>query len=147
MVTPELRRQLVEDTVAFASAYLRWVGARGSDGIPYPRLRLLETLACKGADTMGAVGDHLGLSPRQMTALVDALEQDGLVIRRTHPSDRRAFLLQLTDKGLEEASACYEDRIGVIGALFDDLSVAEQKTFLELVDSLRDGLRRRRFRV
>jgi DNA-binding MarR family transcriptional regulator len=42
---------------------------------------------------------RLGLAPSRVVALVDDLEQRGLVIRRDHPHDRRSYALYLTDDG------------------------------------------------
>lgn len=41
---------------------------------------------------------RLGLHRNVMVSLIDALESEGLVERRTHPEDRRAFAVSLTDK-------------------------------------------------
>src|SRR5262245_57724054 len=107
----ELRHRLVAGSADFAAAFLRWVDANGCDGLPYTRLRLLEALHCQGPGMMRALGDGLGLSPRNMTALVDALEDEGLVTRRPHPRDRRAVLVELTDTGRDAAECTLEPRV------------------------------------
>jgi DNA-binding MarR family transcriptional regulator len=137
------RRQLVEEAAAFASAYLRWLEAAASGGLSYPRVRLLEALGCEGPAMMRALGERLGLSPRNMTALVDSLEDEGLVRRRPHPSDRRALLIELTGEGVGVATAAFEQRITAVAEVFDDLSAEDQKAFLELMGGLRAALRRR----
>jgi len=139
----ERRHQLVGLTAEFARAYLRWTDAGRCGGVSYPRLRLLEQLHCVGPDMMRVLGDQLGLTPRNMTAFVDSLEEEGLVIRRAHPSDRRAVVVELTDAGREAAEAVLEPRIGAISELFEDLSPPEQKHFLETIQTLVDGMRRR----
>ncbi|HEY9242735.1 MAG TPA: MarR family transcriptional regulator, partial [Streptosporangiaceae bacterium] len=99
----ERRLALVAETARFAAAFLRWTEARAGDGLPYTRLRLLQTLHCDGPAIMRNLGDQLGVSPRNMTAMVDALEEAGLVVRQPHPTDRRATLVELTPSGLAEA--------------------------------------------
>ncbi len=122
---------------------MRWLEATASGGLSYPRVRLLEALGCEGPAMMRSLGERLGLSPRNMTALVDSLEDEGLVRRRPHPSDRRALLVELTDEGIEVAAAAFEQRITAVSEVFDDLSQAQQGAFLELVGSLRVALRGR----
>jgi DNA-binding MarR family transcriptional regulator len=139
----ERRHQLVGLTAEFAQAYLRWTDAGPCHGMSYPRLRLLEQLHCEGPDMMRVLGDQLGLTPRNMTAFVDSLEEEGLVVRRAHPSDRRAVVIELTDAGREAAEALLEPRIAAISELFDDLSPIEQKRFLDAIQTLVNGLRRR----
>lgn len=143
----EPRRQLVEQTAGFAGAYLRWIDATRDNGLSYPRLRLLEALHCSGPAMMRVVADQLRLSARNMTALVDSLEHEGLVVRRAHPTDRRALLLELTRMGVEASNAAFERRVEAIAELFDDLSPAQQHKLLEVTSALLGSLRRRGVRA
>ena len=142
-----LRHELVKETADLARAYLRWMDASDCERMSYPRLRLLEQLHCVGPDRMGALGDELGLTPRNMTALVDGMEQEGLVARRAHPTDRRAVLVELTPAGLRTADELLEPRIKELTALFDELEPAERERFLAAVRTLLDGLRNRGVRA
>jgi len=144
---PQVVYQLVKQTADFAHAYLRWTDASNCDGISYPRLRLLEQLHCVGPNMMRALGDELGLTPRNMTALIDAMEEEGLVARRPHPTDRRAVLVELTPAGLTTAEALLEPRIKEMAALFDDLSPLDQQRLATTLDTLLAGLRRRGVRT
>jgi DNA-binding MarR family transcriptional regulator len=46
-----------------------------------------------------ALGSELGVAPSRLVALIDDLEERGLVERRDQPSDRRSYALYLTSKG------------------------------------------------
>ncbi len=46
-----------------------------------------------------SLAKHCGVSRAAMTGLLDGLEQDGYVERDDHPSDRRALMVKLTQKG------------------------------------------------
>src|ERR1700754_2376233 len=83
-------RRLVELAVAFSTAFQKWMASTTANGLSYPRMRLLEQLHCQGPAMMRALANDLSLSPRNMTALVDSLEGEGLVARTPHPTDRRA---------------------------------------------------------
>jgi MarR family transcriptional regulator, organic hydroperoxide resistance regulator len=50
---------------------------------------------------MGELARRARLSKQTMTEMVRRLERDGLVERRTDPSDGRASLIFLTDRSLE----------------------------------------------
>lgn len=73
----------------------------GEHGLSPARVRLLTTLHHRQEGRMRDLAEALGVSARAITPLVDALESDGLVTRKSDPGDRRAFRLALTDAGLD----------------------------------------------
>ena len=83
---------------------------------------------------MRELGDTLGLPPRRITALVDRLEEDGLVRRSPHASDRRACVIDLTSHGHDVASRMSEQYVARAARLFVRLSVADQQELLRLLD-------------
>jgi DNA-binding MarR family transcriptional regulator len=48
---------------------------------------------------MTDLADQLGIVPRSLTTVIDALEDTGLVHREVDPRNRRATLIRLTEKG------------------------------------------------
>jgi DNA-binding MarR family transcriptional regulator len=61
----------------------------------------LNVLDAEGTITQQALGKSTGIDPSSMVATIDELENAGLVERQTHPSDRRAYALHMTEKGHE----------------------------------------------
>ena len=55
----------------------------------------------------------LRCTPRNVTGLLDALEDSGLVVRRPHPRDRRASLVNLTLGG-KRTSAAFAELTGKV---------------------------------
>ena len=49
--------------------------------------------------TAGMLGDRVGLSTGSTTALIDRLAAHDLVVRKSHPKDRRAVIIELTPNG------------------------------------------------
>ena len=45
------------------------------------------------------MGERLGIDRNTMVILLDDLEEKSLVVRRRDPSDRRAYLVSLTEAG------------------------------------------------
>ena len=77
-------------------------------------MRLLGSLHCKGPQIMSSISDELGVTRRNVTALVDALEEEGLVRRKPHPTDRRATVIEMTDRGELTMDRVYDEhRIAV----------------------------------
>ncbi|GAA4886552.1 MULTISPECIES: MarR family winged helix-turn-helix transcriptional regulator [Saccharopolyspora] len=60
---------------------------------------VLLTFSRRGSLPMRVMGDRLQLHPTSVTNIVDRLEQDGLVRRTPHPTDRRTTLVEITDDG------------------------------------------------
>jgi DNA-binding MarR family transcriptional regulator len=132
----EARSMLVAQTARFSASFLRWMETRTCDGINYARLRLLQALHCSGPAIMRDLGEQLGATPRNMTALVDALEDAQLVVRRPHPTDRRATLIELSEAGIQAAEQALEPRLDAMADLFAALSAAEREQFSALIDKL-----------
>jgi DNA-binding MarR family transcriptional regulator len=141
-------RRLVDIAAAFASGYQRWLeSATPSSELSFPRLRLLEQLHCQGPQMMRVLADDLGLTPRNMTALVDGLEAEGLVRRVAHPSDRRATLVESTPAGVDAAECTLAPKLAAIGELFDGLTQEEQDQLASLLSVLVETMRGRGVRA
>jgi DNA-binding MarR family transcriptional regulator len=88
--------RLLELTVLVDADMTRSLAAQG---LTPARTHLLWELGRRGPSTQRALADALDVSARNITGLVDALEETGFVARRPHPDDRRATLVTLTDRG------------------------------------------------
>lgn len=53
--------------------------------------------------TPGAIAAHLGISTASTTKLLDRLEASGHIVRKPHPTDRRALHIQVTAPTRQEA--------------------------------------------
>ena len=87
---------------------------------------------------MTELADRLGIVPRSLTTVIDALEQAGLVRRDIDPRNRRAILLRLTDQGAAVRDDLREARRRAAEDLFTPLSAGDRKTLaglLRLLDS------------
>jgi DNA-binding MarR family transcriptional regulator len=71
-------------------------------GISFGRTRALRRLARQPL-SMGELAAALGIDPPNATVVVDDLESLGLARRRSHPTDRRARVVEATRKGKEMA--------------------------------------------
>ncbi|GAC1655637.1 MAG: MarR family transcriptional regulator [Candidatus Dormibacteraceae bacterium] len=81
----------------FRLAMDRWLDRHGlNEG----RMGVLWRLRGVGPMTLGDLATALDVSPRNITGLVDHLEQSGLVDRVPAPDDRRAVHARLTPAGL-----------------------------------------------
>ena len=118
--------ELTEATAAFVKRRL------AEHGLSRARASVLWVLHHRGPVTQRELSDVVGVTPRNITGLVDALEADGYVLRTRHPSDRRATLVSLTDRGaktMDNAQAYFGE---CAFRLFSDVPAQELETFLEV---------------
>ena len=92
---------------------------------------------------MSALGDELVVSPRNITSLVDALEDGGLVRRRAHPTDRRATIVELTPQGVETCTTMYDKHAAAVSELFSNLSQTDLEELHRLLKVLGSELETR----
>ena len=134
---------LVAQTARFSMGFLRWMETRSCGGLNYARLRLLQALHGGGPAIMRDLGAQLGTSPRNMTVIVDALEDARLVVRRRHPTDRRATVIELSPEGAREAEQELGPRINAMSEIFADLSPAERTQFSSILSKLTRAIKDR----
>lgn len=82
---------------------------------------------------MVELAERLGVVPRSVTTVVDALETAGLVRRETDPANRRSILLMLTDAGVAVREQMREARSQAAEDLFAPLSGDQRKQLLDLL--------------
>jgi len=64
-----------------------------------PQTGLLRAVAVAPGQSQQSLARHLGTPPSRLVALVDGLDERGLLERRRNPDDRRLHALHLTDAG------------------------------------------------
>lgn len=77
---------------------------------------------------MKDLSSHLMVSGANVTAITDELERDGLVVRSSSPTDRRSWILTLTEKGraqFEEVAKAHEQWVLELFACLDANTLAQ----------------------
>ena len=82
--------------------------------------------------SMRELADRLYLDPSNLTALVDRLEDLGLVERQADTCDRRVKRLVITPKGVHLSEEII-DAVFAGGTVFDKLDAHEQQQLLDLL--------------
>ena len=112
-------------------------------GLQQGEFDALATLRRSGAPevlTPTALFEAAMMSSGGMTARIDRLEKAGLVERRPHPTDRRATLVRLTDKGFDLIETIMPEHEEAARDILAPLSLDEQKTLNALLARLIGGL-------
>ena len=79
-------------------------------------------------------------SSKNITGLIDRMENDGLVVRSPHPDDRRSFVVTLTTEGVRLFEDMAIEHGHWVSDGFDGLSSGELKNMQEAMIVLRKHL-------
>ncbi|EIV95021.1 MarR family winged helix-turn-helix transcriptional regulator [Frankia sp. QA3] len=109
---------------------------RASVGLTLRRFKVLQLLADSEPCRLRDLADAVSVAPRTMTEMVDGLESDGLVVRRSHPTDRRAVLLALTPAGREALAVGRRRRAETVAGFTRHLTGAQRAQLVELLASI-----------
>jgi DNA-binding MarR family transcriptional regulator len=104
---------------------------------------LLRHVATAEGNSQQAMGQALDIPPSRMVALVDDLEQRGMLERRPNPDDRRARALYLTNHGREVLETVMKIGAEHEAELCAGLDEAERARLVELLTKVvsKQGLR------
>ncbi|WP_100810595.1 MULTISPECIES: MarR family winged helix-turn-helix transcriptional regulator [unclassified Microbacterium] len=90
-------------------------------GLTTSRTHLLWILHHNGPLTQARLAEALDVTPRNVTALVDALESTGFARRSPHPTDRRALVVSLTEHGTTVMTTMATAHVHLAGSLVEGL--------------------------
>lgn len=102
-------------------------------GIKPQHLGILTLLESEGPVVQARLSDRLPIVKPVIVGLINELEARGLVERRPHPTDQRAFEIHLLDKGQQCIDAAEKISQAVTTNFFSDLTDEEQQTFYHLL--------------
>ena len=113
--------------------------AMSAQGLSLAREKLLTAIAHEGTCRPAELAIALQQSPRTITDAIDAMDRDGLLLRKRHPTDRRSQLLELTDAGKQALQQVRKPKQEAIDRLFDGLDLPARQqlmTSLQSIESL-----------
>src|SRR6266496_2566683 len=103
-------------------------------GLSIPQFGILMQLHYRGNCGITDIGDRFDITSAAASQLVDKLVQNGLIQREEDPHDRRAKLLNLTEKGQEMIKQGTERRYRWVEALAQKLSAEEREQVNEALN-------------
>ena len=101
-----------------------------------PQAGLLRLISREPGLSQQAVARRLGTPPSRLVALVDGLEQRGLIERRRNPGDRRNYALHPTAAGEQAMAALGQASLEHEQAITAPLTPAERAQLSKLLGKL-----------
>jgi DNA-binding MarR family transcriptional regulator len=113
-----------------------WQGRLAPLGLDPRHVMLLRHVAIAEGRSQQALGEAVQIPPSRMVALVDILEQRGLLRRRPDPNDRRVRTLHLTRDGRRLLDKVMEISLEHERQLCKGLQPAEREQLITLLSRL-----------
>jgi DNA-binding MarR family transcriptional regulator len=117
---------------AFLLARLGRVASRrlgeelGATGLKPPEAATLFVLRDVGPLSQQNLGERLHVDPSNLVSFLNALEDEGLVVRKRDPADRRRHIVEITQQGIKRVPVCDDPVCGIENELFAELSSQER---------------------
>ncbi|WP_437963864.1 MarR family transcriptional regulator [Sorangium sp. So ce260] len=103
-----------------------------------PHAGILRALRQSDGLSQAALSEKLGVFPSRLVVLLDALEERGLLERRSSPEDRRSYALHLTGAGQEmvqQIGRIAQEHRQALCAALDDTEQAQLAALLGRIAS------------
>ena len=95
-------------------------------GLEPRQFALMRVIKASEGQPQSAIADFLRIPASSMVAVVDDLEERGLVERRPHPSDRRTRTLHITTKGSKVLERATDLALGFEATICEGLTAPER---------------------
>ncbi|RAV21564.1 MarR family winged helix-turn-helix transcriptional regulator [Paenibacillus contaminans] len=110
-------------------------------GLSTGRYRLLADLEDhQGEELPSQLAEHLGVTRATVTGLIDNLERDGYISRRTSSADGRQKSVILTENGASKLRDMALEHFERLEAMVGLLTVEERSVFLDLLGRVTQGI-------
>jgi DNA-binding MarR family transcriptional regulator len=107
-------------------------------GLNAPRLSALSVIVFGGPLTLGDLAAAEQVRPPTMTRIVNALEDQGLVLKKQNANDGRSTLLIATPAGKKLLMAGRERRVRSLAKQIAALTVQQRSTLQEAAEILKE---------
>ena len=109
-----------------------------SSGLSTPQMHTIEIVGHEeGAPLrMKELAKKMGVTTGTLTVMIDRLEQQGLLKRTPHETDRRSYLIALTEKGQTLFAEHHQYHLRLTEEITATLSAEEQALFSAMLEKI-----------
>jgi len=120
----ELQRRMSQVIIPYAIESWRELD------VPLAQLKSLLIITGKGETNFSTLAQDLGVTPGDVTGIVERLVEQDLVSRKPSPEDRRIIWLQATDKGRELLANLMESQTRHMVHILEYMSLEDLQSLL-----------------
>jgi DNA-binding MarR family transcriptional regulator len=103
-------------------------------GLKRPHAAVLMELRNFGPMSQQSLGERLHIDPSNLVSFLNALEGEGLLVRRRDTADRRRHIVEITPEGSERIPVCDQPLDALEDQLFAGLSANERDRLRDLLE-------------
>lgn len=118
------------------------IRASGFEDVSVNEAHTVDAIGVYVSKTMSAVAEKLDITMGTLTVAINHLVKKGYVNKVRNESDKRIFMLSLTEKGKELYKAHQRFHFELVKSLIVDLSDYEADMFIEALSSLNQFLKK-----
>jgi DNA-binding MarR family transcriptional regulator len=141
-------KETARDILEVVPAVMRTVRAKmresGALNLSVPKFRTLGFIVRHRGTSLSDVAEHIGLTLPSMSKLIDGLVERKLVVRQSHPNDRRRITLELTGRGRTLWQSARESTQASLAERMSVLSESERATIVRAMRILHPLFTRKR---
>lgn len=109
-------------------------------GLTLPHFDVLVTLRLSEGISQQELAKRLLVTKGNVCVIAQKLEMEGLIERRSDPTDQRFHRLYLTEAGRKMLARIYPEHVALNARVMGGLSVAEQRTLHDLLARVDEAL-------
>ena len=113
-----------------------------ASGLAPARLSALSVLVFGGAMSLNELARAEQVRPPTMSRIVDALESENLIRRTVNPQDRRAVVLEATEKGTAILWQGRKRRVKFLAKHLSQLTEAERNKIDDAIEAIQKAIAR-----
>jgi len=91
--------------------------------VPLAQLKSLFIIFIRGSINTNNLAQELGVTPGNVTGIVNRLVEQGLIIRTQDPDDRRINIISLTEKGRDTVGNIHESGTRQMAAILTHMDL------------------------
>jgi len=107
-----------------------------NSGLSTAQMHTIEMVGHSGSLQMKDLAKKMGVTTGTLTVMIDRLEQQGLLQRTPHETDRRSYLIALTGKGQGLFAEHHQHHLRLTEEITATLSKKEQTLFSAVLDKI-----------
>ncbi len=112
----------------FRNAVSEWAGLNVTD------TECLRLLFLKGAASPSELAKHTGLTSGATTAMLDRLENAGMIERQPNPNDRRGVLITAAESSAQKAASWFESARNAQDELISSYTAADLEIIADVFE-------------